>query len=227
MDPLPAAGLAAGAGYLCGSIPFSWAAVRLRAGKDLRTVGSGNVGATNASRVLGRAWFPVLFALDFAKGAVPVLLAGMLCGHLHPLADSLWIRCAAGAAAVLGHLFPLWLGFRGGKGVATGAGVVAVLAPGSFGAGVAVFLLVLAVSRFVSLASVAGAVAAAAWLLPSHRTSPVGEILPVGLLLGALAAAVVLRHAPNLRRIAAGTEPRILAGTPPPPADGKEPPRVP
>lgn len=227
MDLLPAAGLAAGAGYLCGSTPFAWIAVRLRAGQDLRTVGSGNVGATNAARVLGRAWFPVLFALDFAKGAVPVLLAGMLTAQDFAKADSLWIRCAAGAAAILGHLFPLWLGFRGGKGVATGAGVVAPLVPDALGVGVLVFLLVLALSRFVSLGSVLGAVAAAAWLFWSRRDSPGDPLLPVGLLLGALVAAVVLGHIPNLRRIAAGTEPRVFAGAPPPPAPGKEPPRAP
>lgn len=215
MDLLPAAGAAAGAGYLCGSVPFAWLAVRARTGKDLRTVGSGNVGATNASRVLGRAWFPLLFGLDFAKGTLPVLVAGVLAGQQFPKADSLWIRSAAGAGAILGHLFPAWLGFRGGKGVATGAGALALLVPEACAVGAAAFVVVLALFRFVSLGSVAGAAAAAAWLLWSRRGSPGEELLPVGILTGVLAAAVLARHVPNLRRIAAGTEPRIFAKEPP------------
>src|SRR5258706_9449385 len=135
MDLAPGAAVAFAGGYLCGSVPFAWIFAKVLRGVDLRTVGSGNVGATNAARVLGRGWFFVVFGLDFAKGALPVLLAGMLLCSREAMAESLWIRTAAGTGAILGHSFPIWLRFRGGKGVATGAGVLLMLAPFALGAG--------------------------------------------------------------------------------------------
>ena len=223
MDILPAAGLAAAAGYLCGSVPFAYLAVRLRTGKDLRREGSGNVGATNASRLLGRGWFFLIFGLDFAKGALPVLLAAILfrdstgeIPHEAFKSASLWVRCAAGAGALLGHLHPVWLGFRGGKAVATGAGVLALLVPDVCGVGLLVGVTVLLLSRYVSVASIAGAVAATAWLFWSRRAYPGDQMLPVGLLVGSFAAVVVVRHIPNMARIAAGTEPRLFAKAEPP-----------
>jgi len=209
MEPDAAAGLAAAAGFLCGSIPFSWIAVRALRGADLRTQGSGNVGATNAARVLGRRWFPLLFALDAAKGAGSVALAGWIAGDASP--GQGWVRCAGALGAVLGHVFPPWLGFRGGKAVATGAGAVAALSPIAACAGLGTFLLLAAAFRFVSLGSVGAAVAVAAMqasLLGRGRTG--AERLPVESLLWGMAALVLVLHLPNLRRIAAGTEPRIF-----------------
>jgi glycerol-3-phosphate acyltransferase PlsY len=225
MDLLPAAGLAAAAGYLCGSVPFSWLLVRGRTGRDLRTEGSGNVGATNAARVLGRGWFPLLVALDAVKGAGAVLLAGLIGG---PPEGAGWVPVSAAVGAVLGHLLPAWLRFRGGKAVATGAGILAVLHPAAVVAGFAGFLVTAALFRFVSLGSVVAAVAAAGCASWLGRGSPVAERLPVESFLWLLAVLVLLRHLPNLRRIAAGSEPRIFVrGAAPPPPDGKEPPRAP
>ena len=228
MEPLPAAGVAAAVGYLCGSLPFSWIAVRVVAGKDLRTVGSGNVGATNASRVLGGGWFPVLFLLDAGKGAGAVGLAGALAAEG---SGASWVHVVGALGAVLGHLFPAWLGFRGGKAVATGAGTLAVLHPAAAAAGCGAFLLAGAVCGVVALGAVGAggtAAAAASWL---GRGSPAAERLPVESFLWILAVVVLLRHVPNLRRIAAGTEPRIGSRTAASPADegnaGKEPPRAP
>lgn len=225
MDPLPAAGLAAAAGFLCGSVPFSWLAVRMRGGGDLRTLGSGNVGATNASRVLGRGWFPVLFGLDASKGAAAVLLAGSLGPGG---AGGGWVPVAGALGAVLGHLFPPWLGFRGGKAVATGAGTLAVLHPLAAGAGLLGFLAAAGATRFVSLGSVVAAGVAAGTASWLGRGRPAGERLPLESFLWALAVLVLLRHLPNLRRISAGTEPRI-GSRPASAADdpGKEPPRAP
>jgi glycerol-3-phosphate acyltransferase PlsY len=210
MDPLPAAGVALAGGFLSGSIPFAWIAVRLRKGIDLRTQGSGNVGATNAARFLGRGWFPVIFALDFAKGALPVLAAGaVLSGGGGE--DMAWAPAAAGVGAILGHVFPPWLGFRGGKGVATGAGAAFGLAPLACAAGLAGFALAAGLFRFVSLGSAVGAIAgiAAHLLFPGDATA--AERRPATVFLTVLCAFVLVKHVPNFRRIAAGTEPRIFA----------------
>src|SRR6516164_9073771 len=126
MDPLLTALCTVVGSYLLGGIPFGYLVGRWR-GIDIFQHGSGNIGATNVGRLLGRRWGVLVFLLDFAKGAVPVLLAGLV-----PQGDSLppaTLKVTAGLAAFLGHLFPVYLRFHGGKGVATGAGVVAVLAP--------------------------------------------------------------------------------------------------
>ena len=195
MDPLPASGIALAAGYLLGSVPFSWIAVKVQTGKDLRTEGSGNAGATNASRVLGKAWFLPLFLLDAGKGAGAVLLAGLV-------AEGEWIRVAAATGAILGHLFSPWLGFKGGKAVATGAGTLAVLSPMAAGAGLLGFGIAAGLSRFVSLGSVVAAVCALGAALFLDRA-------PVPGFVALLALFVILKHVPNLRRIAGGSEPRI------------------
>src|SRR5437870_3812335 len=124
------AALALLAAYLVGAIPFGYLIARAR-GVDIFHAGSGNIGATNVGRVLGRRFGLVVFALDFAKGAVPVALSGLLPAEAH---DALGLpnalRVGVALCSLLGHLFPVYLGFRGGKGVATGAGTVAVLVPG-------------------------------------------------------------------------------------------------
>ena len=212
MGPAAAAGAAAAAGYLCGSVPFSWLVVRARTGTDLRRTGSGNVGATNAARVLGRRWFPALFALDAAKGAGAVLLAGAIAeACAAEAAGAAWVRAAGAIGAALGHAFPAWLGFRGGKAVATGAGAIVALSPIAAGVGLAAFVAVVAAFRFVSLGSIAAAVAAAAagtWL--DGRDRPGEERLPLAVFLWTLTAFVIVLHLSNLRRIAQGTEPRAF-----------------
>ena len=189
------------AAYLVGSIPFSYLVAR-RAGVDVRKVGSGNVGAANVMRSAGPTAGMVAFLLDAFKGAVVALVAQ----RLEPGSA---LPALAAAFAVLGHMYPVWLGFTGGKGVATGAGAFLPLAPLATGVALAVFAIALATLRYVSLASLAGAasLAVVAFLTGSSR--------PVAWSAAAMAALIVWKHRGNLRRIARGTENRLGARTPP------------
>lgn len=183
--------------YLAGSVPFGLLLGRL-SGKDIRQYGSGNIGATNVWRVCGWRWGLAAFVLDFAKGLAPVLLAG---------AD-VWPGIAAAVGAVLGHTFPVWLRFRGGKGVATSAGAVAGLMGGAFGIAIAVFIITVAVSHYISLGSMTASVALAAaayCLLPDA----LGADLPLFVLSLVLMALIIVRHRGNISRILAGTENRF------------------
>ena len=182
------------AGYLIGSIPFAYLLSRRR-GIDLRAVGSRNVGAANVLRTTGALAAIAALSLDAAKGYVAVAVAvawGMPAGPGG--------AAAAGVASILGHVYTPWLGFRGGKGVATGAGVFALLAPAATAIAALVFVLTVMTSRFVSAGSVAASVALAVATLAG------GSLRPVQV--GALAAAliIVLRHRGNLVRLVAGTE---------------------
>jgi acyl phosphate:glycerol-3-phosphate acyltransferase len=199
-----------GLAYFVGATPFGWLAGRLR-GIDLREHGSGNIGATNAVRVLGKRLGLPVFALDFCKGLLPVAGAGwyvasepVLSGH--PMAGQV-VPVLTGLAAVLGHTYTFWLGFRGGKGVATSAGVMMGLAPMALLAAVMVWALAMKVCRYVSLSSIL-----AGWTLPVvvaaigwGRESLNVSILGLAFLIAVL---VTVRHRDNLRRIAAGTEPK-------------------
>ena len=142
------------AAYLLGSIPFAFLAVKWRRGVDIRTLGSGNVGATNAGRILGKPAAVAIYALDAGKGAASVLLARWLSAEADPL-----LEVGAGLLAIIGHVFPIWLGFRGGKGVATTTGVFAALMPIAFLIAGGAWIVVAAVTRYVSLASIALALA--------------------------------------------------------------------
>ncbi len=181
-------------GYLLGSIPFGVVITRAMGLGDLRQIGSGNIGATNVLRTGNKAAAALTFALDAAKGGVAVLVARALLGE-----DAAQV---AGGFAFLGHLFPVWLGFRGGKGVATFIGTVLALNPLLGLLTCAVWLLTAFVGRMSSLAGlVAAALAPAlAWIL--------GDVEAVGLLI-VLAVLIYIRHAANIRRIIGGTEPRI------------------
>ena len=150
-------------GYLAGSIPFAFLLAR-RAGIDVRFAGSGNVGAANVFRTAGAGRGAAVMVLDIAKGALAVSVASLTNA-------SLPLTAATGAAAVIGHVYPLWLRFRGGKGVAVAAGVFAVLAPLATLAAAAVFLISLSLTRYVSLGSVAATLALppAAWLTSHSR----------------------------------------------------------
>ena len=199
--PPPALLGAVVAAYLLGAVPFGWLLARGLRGVDLREVGSGNIGATNAMRVLGRPMGLVAFALDVAKGALPVLfLAPMAVGPT----DLELARLLCGAAAVVGHCFPVYLRFRGGKGVATGTGAILAIEPRVLLAGGLAWGATLLVSRFVSLASMVMGltfVAAAAWLRPGDGPFIVGCAL--------LASLILVRHRANVGRILRGEEPRI------------------
>jgi glycerol-3-phosphate acyltransferase PlsY len=181
--------------YLTGAVPFGYLIARAR-GVNIFEHGSGNIGATNVGRVLGRTWGLLCFVLDFLKGALPALLAARLAGPELP-------AVLAGLAAFLGHLFPVYLGFRGGKGVATGAGVVVVLLPVPFAVSLLIWSAAVPATRTVSLASVTAAVALAVAQLVAG-----GAGILTGFALVA-AALVVLRHVGNLRRVLQGTESRL------------------
>lgn len=206
--------LAVLASYLLGAVPFGLLMARLIKGVDLREVGSGNIGATNAMRVLGRPLGLVAFFLDFAKGLVPTTVFAGYAPELDEITPYL-AASLCGTAAVVGHCFPVYLGFKGGKGVATGMGaIVGVDWRVAVAAGV-VWLVALVTTRFVSLASIAMGVAfpvAAAVFEPDA----VAFIVACAL----LTLLVIARHRPNIARIRAGTEPRIGKKDPPTTLDG-------
>ncbi|MGZ4482010.1 MAG: glycerol-3-phosphate 1-O-acyltransferase PlsY [Gaiellales bacterium] len=190
-------------GYLLGSLPFGYWAGRLR-GIDLRREGSGNTGATNALRVLGARWGVSVMALDVGKGSAAVLIADHVGGTN--------VAVLAAVAAVLGHAFPLFLGFRGGKAVATGAGTMLAMVPpigvAAFGIWVGVGLL----TRYISLGSLSAAVS-----FPV-MCAAFGEPWPVTLYTLAACAFVFWRHRANIARLRAGTENRLTLRRAAPPA---------
>jgi acyl phosphate:glycerol-3-phosphate acyltransferase len=185
--------------YLLGAIPVGLLVARAK-GVDIRSVGSGNIGATNVFRSIGKPWGVATFVLDALKGFVPAWVFPLWC------ADPGWsIGLLFGCMAIAGHNWPVYLGFKGGKGVATSAGVLLGVAPVEALIGAGVWFAVFFVSRYVSLASIAAAVAipAAGWL----RAEAHGPVLPVVLtLLGILA---VWRHRSNIERLSNGTENRF------------------
>lgn len=188
MTPLLAGAVAAS--YLSGSIPFGLLLVRAFAGKDVRAVGSGNIGATNVARAAGKPLAFATLALDAIKGLVPALLATRFAGELgSPYAGAL-----CGVAAVIGHCFPVWLSFRGGKGVATGLGVALALAPWAALAGAATWLVLYKLLRISSIGSLAGVlVAVVVAALTAPRPSLYG--------FAALALVILVRHKSNLERL--------------------------
>ncbi|MBW4530544.1 MAG: glycerol-3-phosphate 1-O-acyltransferase PlsY [Aphanothece saxicola GSE-SYN-MK-01-06B] len=199
------------AGYLLGSIPFGWLAGRWLAGIDMRQEGSGSTGATNVLRVLGKGPALAVFLLDVLKGTAAVLLAKAVLQPLGAFSTaSDWGVVAAGLAALAGHIWPVWLGWKGGKAVATGLGMLLGL---TWPVGLAcfgLFLTTLSLSRIVSLSSVVAALSLPLLMLGSFGDS---GLRPAYLSLALLTTALVLwRHRSNLQRLMAGTEPRLGAG---------------
>jgi glycerol-3-phosphate acyltransferase PlsY len=176
-------------GYAMGSLPIGYLVAQRAGGIDLRRVGSGNVGAANVYRSAGLATAIAVMLADMAKGAAAVLLAG---GGTSGV--------AAGVAAVIGHVYPIWLRFKGGKGVATASGVFVVLTPVPTIVAAAAFAIVVARTRFVSLGSIVAAVVlpAVAWLMPDARAVDVGATV--------VAALILFRHRGNVRRLLSHTE---------------------
>ena len=203
-------------GYLCGSIPFAMLIGRAR-GVDIRKIGSGNVGAANVTRSIGRWWGLLCLLLDALKGLVPVVAAGWHFGALgnpDPQAAIAWRWLAVAAAAVLGHTFPVWLRFKGGKGVATGLGVLLGLWPLltlPTLASLATWILLAGLFGYVSLASVGAAVSLPIYLLAvaTWRAQDATQLAPFLAITGLLAVLVIARHRGNLNRLCSGTEPKL------------------
>ncbi len=183
--------------YFLGSLPTALLVVRWVTGKDVRLSGSGNVGGTNAARAAGMRIGAVVTIVDMAKGALPV----MVMQWYDP--SSRWLALSM-LAAVVGHIFPVWLGFRGGKGVATGFGAFLVLAPVAAGVAFIIWLIVVGVGRYVALGSM---VASACFPVLLYMLEPPGE--PVMWAIVAVAALIVLKHRSNMENLIQGTEPRI------------------
>ncbi len=184
------------AGYLLGSVPFAFLLSRRLRGIDLRTAGSGNIGATNVMRTAGVRTALAVAALDCMKGAAVVVLADRaIPGIVAP--------AAAGVAAIVGHIYPVWLRFRGGKGVATAFGVFGVLTPVGTGLCLACFLATVWATRYVSLGSIVASVALGPLAYLTHSPRPVVAAAV------ATAALVLERHRSNFARLQAGTEARI------------------
>jgi glycerol-3-phosphate acyltransferase PlsY len=194
------------AAYLLGSIPVGYLLVRIFRRQDIRTFGSGNIGATNVLRSGGKALGAATFILDVCKGALAVLLAAMIAGSVLPTVPQRNVEAVAALFAVLGHMFPVWLGFRGGKGVATGFGVFLVAAPWAALSAITVFLIVCAITRYVSLGSILGAASFPffAWFMVK------GERPALFITVQAIVALlIIVKHHPNIRRLLAGNEHRF------------------
>jgi len=206
--------------YLLGSVPFGLLIAKAH-GKDLRSIGSGNIGATNVSRALGRKWAYVCFVLDVLKGMVPMLVTMFFTRPLSNQSQTekvilllLWL--AVGCGAILGHIFPIYVKFRGGKGVATSFGVALGLWPyyticASFG--ILVWVAVVLIWRYVSLASIITSVTFPLVLILAIILMPGWDFISLWPLLIAATAIplmVIIRHRENIKRLLAGTESKIL-----------------
>jgi glycerol-3-phosphate acyltransferase PlsY len=208
------------AAYLLGSIPSGYLLMRFFRRQDIRSLGSGNIGATNVLRSGAKGLGAATFLFDVMKGALAVLVGARLASVGFPPIPVHNAEALAALCAVLGHMFPVWLGLRGGKGVATAFGVFAVLAPWAAVASLGVFVVIFALGRFVSLASILGAVAFPifAWYTqPAARTYLVMGIILI------VVALIVIKHSQNIQRLLAGTEYRFGSGNKKPPANLEEP----
>jgi glycerol-3-phosphate acyltransferase PlsY len=197
-------------GYLFGSLPFGLLIARLTSGVDIRKQGSGNIGATNVARVLGAKYGVLVLVLDCLKGAIPTIVLPIVLlphesGRLH-------LAVLTGVATILGHMFSFWIGFRGGKGVATALGVALVLGPLATAAAIALFVTTFAASRFVSLSSMLAACTFCGvqmW----HLWPPFSESTwSLALFSVAVPLLIVVRHRSNIGRLIQGTEPKFRFG---------------
>jgi glycerol-3-phosphate acyltransferase PlsY len=193
--------------YLLGSIPFGFLIVRKKVGADIRETGSGGTGATNVSRRAGKAAGVFTLVLDALKGAVAVEWAVVLAG---PSSHAAWIVTAAAIAVIVGHIFPVWLGFRGGKGVATGFGVFLMLAPIALLCAGMLFVAIVALTRYVSLGSMVAAatIPLFVWFQSLFVRQPT-DLRPLLIAAIVCAALIVFAHRGNIGRLAHGTEAQI------------------
>ena len=195
--------------YLLGSIPFGYILVRVFRGQDVRESGSGNIGATNVARS-SPALGALTLLLDAAKGLLAVTVGSLLAasaGHAGTRSHPYAFPALAAASAVVGHMFPIWLKFRGGKGVATSVGVLLALAPKTLLVALALFVALVAAFRYVSLGSIIAAAAFPAIAYALHDYHSSSEILAA---MCAIAVLIVIKHHDNIRRLLAGTENRFV-----------------
>lgn len=204
--------------YILGSIPFGLIIAKAH-GKDLRAIGSGNIGATNVSRAIGKRWAYVCFALDVSKGFIPTVGTMLVAKYMSPQVGqtgvlSLWLWLAVGCAAIAGHIFPIYVGFKGGKGVATSLGVAIGLWPYFTLCTLPALIVWAAVFfkwRYVSLASISAAAAfpiAFIILTASLESWTVARLWPLAIAATAIPVTVVILHSDNIKRLLSGTEHR-------------------
>jgi len=211
--------------YFIGSIPFGYLIVRIREGGDVRETGSGGTGATNVLRRAGKVAGVITLILDALKGAAAVVIAKLLLfphvplGHAGQtehillehlgsgLHDAYWWVAAAAVAAIVGHIFPVWLGFRGGKGVATGVGVFLMLAPIAVALAVVIFVLIVGLTRYISLGSIVAAATIPIFVLVQNAfIRPIVSLAPMLTAATAGAALIIFAHRENIGRLFQGTE---------------------
>lgn len=199
------------AAYFLGSIPVGYLLVRIFRRQDIRSMGSGNIGATNVLRTGGKGLGAITFILDVLKGCAAVWLGGALGAWLMPAVPLRDAQALAALCAVLGHMFTCWLHFHGGKGVATGFGVFLVASPWAALAAIGVFALTFALTRYVSVGSIAGCVAFMifAWFFPPGPHPPVFYAVEC-----IIALLIIVKHHANIRRLMKGTESRFGAKKP-------------
>jgi acyl phosphate:glycerol-3-phosphate acyltransferase len=193
--------------YLIGSIPFGYLIVRAVTGGDVRQTGSGGTGATNVSRRAGKIAGVVTLLLDALKGTMAVLVTRSLSAGM---SDTGWLLAAAAIAVIVGHIFPLWLGFRGGKGVATGVGVFLALAPIALAFAAVLFVIIVWFTRYISLGSIVGAATIPLFIwVENEFIRPVGDWLPLMVAAVCAALLIVFAHRGNIARLMDGTESRF------------------
>ena len=207
---LPASLLVIVVAYLLGSIPVGYLLVRIFLRQDVRSVGSGNIGATNVLRSGGKGLGAATFLLDMLKGCSAVYIAGILGVLLAPDAQLRNMQALGALCAVLGHVFPVWLRFKGGKGVSTGFGVFLVAAPTAALAAITVFVLLVLLTRYVSLASILGAASFPVFAYFLVRGDRPPFFIAVQF---AVALLIIVKHHQNIRRLLAGTESRFGAAS--------------
>jgi glycerol-3-phosphate acyltransferase PlsY len=202
--------------YLLGSIPFGVIIARAH-GKDLRSIGSGNIGATNVARALGKRWAYFCFVLDVLKGMVPMLVVRVLLETANPTPSTLSLWLLVGCGAILGHIFPIYLKFKGGKGVATSLGVGLGLWPYYTICAMLAFLIWGAVTliwRYISLASIAASIAFPLILVLAIVLAPgwdFANLWPLLVAATAIPLMVIIRHRENIKRLMAGTENKVFS----------------
>ena len=200
--------------YFLGSIPFGLLIAKAH-GKDLRAIGSGNIGATNTGRILGKKWGIICLVLDCLKGFLPTFLA-RTCVSAPPAAMELWLWLGVGCATVIGHIFPIYLKFKGGKGVATSLGMVLGLFPYYTIAGLASFVIwivLVLVWRYVSLASIVATTLFPVFLVAAiaiNKEWSFGALWPLLIIALLMPMLVIIRHAENIKRLVEGSEMKVL-----------------